>query len=442
MSTTLPPHETFKLTLRKRHLEQLRHVQIPAEPLPGSPWPAPPRAPSPYDQLVQWSEQASTQIAKAVANQAVSPSTVDWNIEMLTFLESAATYLRDTDKVFQAVIEARKNTREADERALQLLEDSQADIKKIAALWGLDFEVICDLLKYSPEGHSWLNGPYGGVFFSKDMKTPFLGLAFKGTNPSDWSEIIVDLDFLMVMSVGNILWGSPIHNGFYLTMFTEFPDIGQAPLDYIKNMIDSFLQLYEVPEGITINLHSTGHSLGAAYATLCYAELMRLYNDTPTDPGFKDDPHADLAHFFSRLKVRQFVLRDLYTFGCPRIGGLMNNVSWAKSYKAALDNHNGQSWRIQNNLDPVTAVPPVLPLISTWNHVDNGYQVNDSSPPQALPTEIDTQPGVSFHPGNISYHSTEAYFKNIYNASTTGLKIKIDLIQQFLDEASPAPTES
>ncbi|KAL5522857.1 hypothetical protein ACEPAG_8875 [Sanghuangporus baumii] len=442
MSTTLPPHETFKLTLRKRHLEQLRHVQIPAERLPGSPWPAPPGAPSPYDQLVQWSEQASTQIAKAVASQAVSPSTVDWNIEMLTFLESAAAYLRDTDKVFQAVIEARKNTREADERALQLLEDSQADIKKIAALWGLDFEVICDLLKYSPEGHPLMNGPYSGVFFSKDTEKPFLGLAFKGTNITDWKEVIVDLSFAMMMSVGKILWGSPIHNGFYHTMFTEFPDIEQAPLDYIKNMIDSFLQSYEVPEGITINLHSTGHSLGAAYATLCYAEIMRLYNNTPTDPGSKDDPHADLAHFFSHLKERQFVLRDLYTFGCPRIGGLMDNVSWAKSYKAALDNHIGQSWRIQNNFDPVTAVPPVIPIISTWNHVDNGYQTNDSAPPKELPTEIDTQPGISLKPWNFPYHSTAAYFQNIYNASTSGPKIKIGLIQQLLDEAGPAPIGS
>ena len=247
-------------------------------------------------------------------------------------------------------------------------------------------------------------------------------------------------------------------------------------------MIDSFLQGYEVPEGITINLHATvsplaritilrrhadwmfkGHSLGGAYATLCYAELMRLYNNMPTDPGVaSEDPHASLAKFFSQLKERQFVLRDLYTFGCPRVGGVMSNVDWAKSYKSALDNHNGKSWRVKNNYDPVTAVPPVVPLISTWNHVDNGYQVNDSSSPEALPTEIGTQPGISLKPWNFPYHcelvfairgrfllyadliatATTAYFQNIYNASTTGPKIKIDLIQQLLDEAGPAPEES
>ncbi|KAL5498854.1 hypothetical protein ACEPAH_1372 [Sanghuangporus vaninii] len=289
MATAILLHEMFELTLTKRHLEQLRHVQIPAERLAGSPWPAPPRASSPYDQPVQWSKQASTQIKEAPLslskplnsslNNASTRSfylrsTVDWDIEMLAFLESAATYVRDTDK-------------------------------------GLNFDVIC----------------------------------------------------------GNILWGSPIHNEFYHTMFTEFPDIGQALLGTSQPFVmRSGRVLYEVPEGITINLHST-----------------------------------------------------------------------AKSYTTALDNHNGQSWHIQNNFDPVKAVPPVMPLISTWNHVDNGYQTNNSSPPHALPTEIDTQPGVSLHPRNFPYHYDHgSIFPEIYNASTTGPKVKIDLIQQLLDEAGPA----
>ena len=38
---------------------------------------------------------------------------------------------RDTDKVFEAVLEARKGTEEGDERALQPLKESQADIKDL-----------------------------------------------------------------------------------------------------------------------------------------------------------------------------------------------------------------------------------------------------------------------------------------------------------------------
>lgn len=99
-----------------------------------------------------------------------------------------------------------------------------------------------------------------------------------------------------------------------------------------------------------------------------------------------------------------FIVRDLYSFGCPRVGGLMDNISWALQYKTALDNHTGKSWRMVNQYDPVTDVPPVIPLISTWNHVDNGYRVSDDSPAEALPSEIGTQPSVSIKPWNASYH--------------------------------------
>ena len=105
-------------------------------------------------------------------------------------------------------------------------------------------------MQYSPEGHPFLNGPYCGVFYAKDTKKPFLGLAFKansllsfvvfslrltlstgqGTNPTDWREVFVDLKFAMQMAVGKILWGSPVHRGFYQTMFLKFPKINTVPL--------------------------------------------------------------------------------------------------------------------------------------------------------------------------------------------------------------------
>ena len=123
---------------------------------------------------------------------------------------------------------------------------------------------------------------------------------------------------------------------------------------------------------------------------------MRLYNDTPAIPALtgEGDEHAELKPFFSQLKERKFVLRDLYTFGCPRAGGVKDKASWAKNYELALLGHTGQSWRIVNKDDPVTMVPPVVPIFSsTWNHVDNGYEVSDNDPPKRLPTEIGTKPG-------------------------------------------------
>jgi hypothetical protein len=57
---------------------------------------------------------------------------------------------------------------------------------------------------------------------------------------------------------------------------------------------------------------------------------MRLYNNNPTEGLNDEDEHSHLAQFFSELKEkRQFILRDLYSFGCPRVGGKMDNLSWA-----------------------------------------------------------------------------------------------------------------
>lgn len=71
---------------------------------------------------------------------------------------------RDDQKVAEAALEARKNTKEGDEKAMELLKKSQTEIEEIvynrclllssnsvanyifrtqAALWGLHFEVIC-----------------------------------------------------------------------------------------------------------------------------------------------------------------------------------------------------------------------------------------------------------------------------------------------------------
>ena len=65
----LPPDGMFEVHLRSRHLEQLRQVELPDLSFPGDPWPLPPGAPSPYDQLVEWSKQAQSQIQAAVASR-------------------------------------------------------------------------------------------------------------------------------------------------------------------------------------------------------------------------------------------------------------------------------------------------------------------------------------------------------------------------------------
>ena len=47
-------------------------------------------------------------------------------------------------------------------------------------------------------------------------------------------EILTDLDAVLTVSENGRLWTSPIHDGFYVTMFKEFPKIDMAPIGETK----------------------------------------------------------------------------------------------------------------------------------------------------------------------------------------------------------------
>lgn len=177
-----------------------------------------------------------------------------------------------------------------------------------------------------------------------------------------------------------------------------------------------------------------GHSLGAAYALLWYSEFMRIYNNLPGTPAPQStaeeaeeepEPEPETApapprpvpeaavsitnsttEYIASLKEkRQFILRDLYTFGCPRSGGRKHKADWARSFSDALEYHDGRSWRIVNTWDPVTRVPPAIPIFGgTWNHVDNGMQVLSGEKPKILATEVGTKPGFDVNPLRIAEH--------------------------------------
>lgn len=164
---------------------------------------------------------------------------------------------------------------------------------------------------------------------------------------------------------------------------------------------------------ILVQLYSTivqGHSLGGAYSILCFTELMRLFREpTPSLSSVDSNPFSALTSFeiqlSTTLKTNNFVLQDCHSFGAPRIGGWTRSGDWAKAYNTAVASHQGKSWRVANEWDPVVDIPPVVPFISWWHHVDEGWMIGGKDgAPRKLKSEIGTQPGVSLKPWNFAYH--------------------------------------
>ena len=120
-------------------------------------------------------------------------------------------------------------------------------------------------------------------------------ISCRGTEPSQLKDITADLKFWRIVPAGT---GEKIHSGFWSEAFSLFPKV-------IKNLPDD-----EKP------IVLTGHSLGAALAT--------LYADRISDPN-----------------------SACYTFGSPRVGD-----------RKLINKMNFTCYRFRNNNDIVTRVPP------------------------------------------------------------------------------------
>jgi hypothetical protein len=135
----------------------------------------------------------------------------------------------------------------------------------------------------------------------------FVIVAFRGTEPDEWEDILTDAMIALVpWRTGNV------HFGF------------EQGMDAIWPVLEA--ELKTLSKGRTVWF--CGHSLGAALATLA-------------------------ADHYSKT-------RGVCTFGCPRVG----DRAFAAGFNAKLSTN---SLRYVNNHDIVTHVPPPLFL---YNHVD------------------------------------------------------------------------
>ena len=155
------------------------------------------------------------------------------------------------------------------------------------------------------------------AFVAHDQANKITLVAFRGTEPDDPSDLFADANFLLTDwadAAGNR--SGQVHTGFAKASHEK---IDEAEIfRTLKNLIDPVINSHRIL--------LTGHSLGAALATLMASWL----------PG---------AH--------------LYTFGSPRVG----DAAFAQSLK------NPVMTRVVNCCDLVTRVPPESGFGFDYQHV-------------------------------------------------------------------------
>ncbi|APA11768.1 hypothetical protein sscle_08g065380 [Sclerotinia sclerotiorum 1980 UF-70] len=232
---------------------------------------------------------------------------------------------------------AKQNSRPISQAALKKIEEIQGlggreteKIEQVAKKMGLKYRPLCN---FSSEGKVLRNGPYCGAFYSLDK--PFIVVAFKGTGR--YREWITDFKFRMKDAENSSPLLGKCHLGFFDGIFKDFPcelstnkSIRIAlPFQMIRLQLwklEKEIISHTFPGGLRVQLWTTGHSLGGAYATNLWTGLL-----------------GDMQ--FSHTTVR-----DLITLSSPRVGN--------KTYATHVKNRRAfrKSWRFVNGNDAIPAI--------------------------------------------------------------------------------------
>ncbi|ORX79735.1 alpha/beta-hydrolase [Basidiobolus meristosporus CBS 931.73] len=202
-----------------------------------------------------------------------------------------------------------------------------------AAKWNLNFVKASEMKVVG-------GGPYCGVFVGMRPR-PYMVVVFKGTSPFDSAEWLSDATLTRTQA-SSYVYGE-VHSGFFNKLFPQQSAIGRvkrsSPYAEIIHCISQKAKEFQTEGSITeIPLWVTGHSLGAALASLFFARLLKS----------KDD--LDYA-------TTGLVLKDGYTFGCPALGDGRFASEFASQTNLPLNNQS-TLWRVVNDADIVARIPP------------------------------------------------------------------------------------
>jgi hypothetical protein len=323
--------------------------------------------------LQQWSSDNASTLKTGIQQQVFGGKfPIQWTNAFFAFMESMGVYLRDYDKVVKAwklyrevKADGFKDTTKF-ETAISIYQDANYDIDVLAHGWNMDFCIFCDLVDHKNKDHQDWDGAFCGAFFTTDAQktAPFIGLAFKGTKPTNKAEVLVDENYGQV--TGKELGHTHCSNGVYEGLFGTFDTPDNPPYADIRSQTIALAQKLPNSLGQSVRIHVTGHSLGGSYSSFCYTKLL-----------------IDIAP--NKMPIS---IGDEYTFGAPRVG----SDDYAQLNFDLVSLQAGQSWRIVNNQDIVPQVPPTLiPPATTerlqFHHIDNGVQIFPDRAPEGLSSE-------------------------------------------------------
>ncbi|KAI0768642.1 Alpha/Beta hydrolase protein [Trametes elegans] len=340
--------------IRAAHARQLAQLRLPPvghhpptpEPLPT---PSNPMLPT----LLKWIEEnpAAVNAAKETQCRSSSLTSPNWDAVFFTLIESAALALRKESEMDSAVQAAQDG--HFDE-AVKHLNTAQQDIDEVARALDCTFVQLCDFAERGPDGTWYQSGAYCGLFISNQTHSPFMGIAFKGsTSPRD---IGTDIDWQPIAPLHQEhLWGAQTHSGFYLGLFGRFTShtSSQVPFDVLVEQLSSIYK-------DNARLHFTGHSLGAAFSTLAYAEFLR---------------RSEVEQSFHSYNFGEF-----YSFGSPRT---CLAPFYEEMRRRTTQGSGRYIFRIVNKQDPIATIPP--PSVKDlpdypYIHVGPAWKISEAGP--------------------------------------------------------------
>ncbi|RHZ86973.1 hypothetical protein Glove_41g108 [Diversispora epigaea] len=300
------------------------------------------------DGIVALDQPPPEPLKEEALDDDITIQTRNFNLDMaeLLLFMSSIVYERNDKLVREAndsITELTDDKKDSDnltaqdfESIYQQLYESEVRIREQATFWGMKFTSLSEL--------NSLGGPFAGMFYSEEHN--FIVVVFKGTTPTNFEDFVVDL-MLQRVDAKSFVFGE-VHEGFYSSLFPQSENSSSRAnraspyitiIRAIRSKAADILD-HQATKGINvnepqkkINVWVTGHSLGAALASLFFARCLK----SPKDLG----PNC--------------ILKDGYVFGSPALGDKEFAAEFA-SYSNSPFDQQSILWRVIDDTDIITRI--------------------------------------------------------------------------------------